>query len=199
MKLERRDIVLGHCGAETRTVLGAAQAVLGVFELREVAVHEVEPGLIRHALPQRVRAILLHLVPAHVRHFQALAFAGGGVLETGHGARDQAQRVDAVVLVAAIQQHLHAQADAQQRLVLRGLDHHLVQLQSPQLIHAAAHAAHAGQHQAVTLEQFFRVIADLHPVRITDSLQRFGQRVQVAHAVINDAYGFHVPGYSAWR
>ncbi len=71
--------------------------------------------------------------------------------EEAHLAGEQADAVDPAVLLAALQQGLHADADAEERAVLADLAHQLVEAQATDLGHAVADRADAGEHHAVGL------------------------------------------------
>ncbi len=79
----------------------------------------------------RPRRRLAHAVPAHLRHLVAAAVGLGAAcqVEADDPARDQAQ-AGRVALGAVVQQHLHAYADAEERLGRGGFQHALLQADS---------------------------------------------------------------------
>src|SRR5690606_27630082 len=104
---------------------------------------------------------------------------------------EQAQSLHTAVLFATLEQHLHADADAQQGFFLGHLVHNLVPAQRAQLADAIANRPHAGQDYAVGIENLLRLTGDDDLAR-TGVLQRLGNRVQVAHAVIDDGDRAHL-------
>jgi len=56
------------------------------------------------------------VVPAHVRHLEALAALLHPGWEAQHLSRDQPQPLVATELLALVEEHLHADADTKQRL-----------------------------------------------------------------------------------
>src|SRR3546814_10921354 len=74
---------------------------------------------------------------------------------------------------------LHAQTDAEHRLVARRLDNHLIEFEPLQFLHAFAHAADARQHQAIAFQQFVRVITDNDAAGFGHALKRLAERVQI--------------------
>src|SRR6185295_1726910 len=71
MELGRENIIASQRRGKASAVVGFAGAVPGVGRPRAVAVYEIEPGAVRNAGPERVRAHLDDLVPAHLRHLVA--------------------------------------------------------------------------------------------------------------------------------
>jgi hypothetical protein len=61
-----------------------------------------------------------------------------------------------------VEQHLHANAHAHQRLAPRRLEHGLLQPRGLQLAHAVAHRALAGQHNAISAQHLVRPRGDDH-------------------------------------
>ena len=78
-----------------------------------------------------------------------------------HLAGDQAQ-AGGVLLLAVIQQHLHAHTHAHQRLAGCGLQHGVLHAGGGQLGHAVAHRTLAGQHHAGGRPHLLRVAGDDH-------------------------------------
>jgi non-ribosomal peptide synthetase component F len=97
-----------------------------------------------------VRLGPIDLVPAHVRHLQAAAVGRHHPLVRESGARTPAARRGRhVALLARFEQHLQADADAEEGLVLRRRDDRRAQPARIQLAHAVGHGALAGHHDTV--------------------------------------------------
>ena len=161
----------------------------------EIAVDEIEPGAVGHALPQWVRAALEHAVPAHVRHLVAAAVRclAARQVKAQHFAGNQAEPGRAVgraALGAVRQQHLHADADAEQRLARRRLQHRLQQAGLAQLAHAVAHGPLSRQHHPVGGAHLRRVGGDDGvDARVLRRMNhRLRHRAQVAHAVVDHGH-----------
>src|SRR5260221_1818861 len=182
MELRRENVIAGDGRGKGAGVLGRAGRERPVGWIAVVAVHEIEAARIVDALPERVRGDLPHLVPAHVGNLQA-----GGVLERAHlpGEEPQARRV---ALGAALEKHLLADAQAQERLRARGLGHRLAQAALVQAPHAVGHRPLPGKHDAVGRADAFGIRGDLHLVAGSDVDERLLHRAQVAHAVIDYRY-----------
>src|SRR4051812_22025072 len=73
MELYRENIIPCHCAGKGQPVARHALHHLGLLRLGEVAVDEVEAGVVLDARPERVRPFLPHLVPSHVRNLEARA------------------------------------------------------------------------------------------------------------------------------
>ncbi len=127
---------------------------------------------------------LLHFIPAHVRDFQVLAVFVQILAEKLHRARKQADAVDAIVLFTAVEQGLHADADAEERAILADFSHQRVEAQATDLRHAIANRANTGKHHPVGFANHIGIAGDQN-LAGTDVLEGLGHRVQVAHAVID--------------
>ena len=100
------DVVAGKGAGEGDAVVGLADNAFAVVGRRVVAVDEVEVGVVRYAVEDGVRPASSHLVPAHVRHFQAV----------GQSQDAAGKDVEAGVLAALLadgQERLEAHADAE--------------------------------------------------------------------------------------
>src|SRR5690606_13765827 len=118
---------------EVLAVVAATDHLGRVAGLDVVAVHEVEAATVGNIVPERVIDHLLDLVPAHVRHLEMLAVLVQVLAEETHLAGEQADAVDAAVLLAMLEQRLHADADAEERTVDADLAHQAVEAQAPDL------------------------------------------------------------------
>ena len=110
--------------------------------------------------------------------------------EEAHLAGEQADTVDAFVLLAAFHQRLHADADTEERAILADFANQFIEAQPADLGHAVANRADTGKHHAVGLTNDLRIAGHQHPAG-ADVLEGLGHRVQVAHAVVDDGDGLH--------
>src|SRR3569623_458461 len=128
VELLREHVVAPHGGGEVAGIVTGARDVRGIGRHRVITVDEIKAAVLRNAFPQRMRAGLMQFVPTHVRHLEPLAARRivQGLAETTHLAADDAEPRRAVVLVAAVEQGLHTEADAEEGLVARALAYGLV-------------------------------------------------------------------------
>ena len=124
MTLDGKDIIPRHRTGKGDAVLGRGGDAGTIDRIDKVAVYEVETRTVVDAAPQRMTPGVHHTVPAHVRHFQLLtgwadhllrrktADRAGENAETGH-----------VALFALFEEHLQADADAEEGFRSRRLDH----------------------------------------------------------------------------
>ena len=127
-------------------------------------------------------------VPADVRHPLGAA-VGVGVGDFHHAARDQPQALVQTELLRLVKQHLHSQADAQQRRTGSGfLADRLHQAQFFQPGHAILECAHAGKHQRVGGQHILRLARQ----QCLRAKMREGvlHAEQVGQAVVNNRH-FH--------
>src|SRR5664279_3180319 len=126
MELRRENIIARKRRGKAATVVGFANTVARVGRARLETVHEVEVAGVGNTPPDRVRPGLDHLVPAHLRHLETAAVGLDLALEAKahHFAADQAEagRAFGHALFAALEQHLHADAHAHQRLPAGGVE-----------------------------------------------------------------------------
>ena len=136
---------------KARAVVGFARAVARVGRPRVIAVHEVEVAAVGHARPERVRLRLA----APGSSPSAAPCSGCRRAAAGRRARSCTTspairpRPSVGPFVAAIEQHLHADADAEQRLAGGRLQHRFLQAGIAQLAHAVGHGALPRQHDAL--------------------------------------------------
>jgi hypothetical protein len=105
---------------------------------------EIKVGVVGDALKQRVIVALpdVHLVPAHMRHFQVSP-------EAAHPAGENPQTQVCPHLFALLEKYLHAQADTQKGLASSDLFlDGLGQLLRQEIVHGVAESAHSRQHDA---------------------------------------------------
>src|SRR5574337_429099 len=170
-------------------VVGVAGGVARVRRIGPVAVDEIEPAVVGNVAPDRMRAALAHPGPAHLRQFVAAADALAPVFEAKapHPAADQPE-AGRVLLLAVVEQHLHAHAHPEQRLARGGGEHRVLQPGGDQLAHAVAHRPLAGKHDALGGDHLVGARRDDHAIAfgVGHAQQRLRHRAQVAHAVVDD-------------
>src|SRR5574343_804072 len=131
--------------------------------------------------------LLTHFVPAHVRHFQALAarqhhFVIGEALDVA--GKDAERRH--IAFVTVLEQHLFADADAEKRLVLGCSQHCAAQAAGVEFGHAVGHRTLTGEDDALGGRDDGRISGDNHRLAASNMFQRLGHRTQVTHAVVDD-------------
>ena len=142
-------------------------------------------------MPKGVINGLLHLVPAHVGHFQALAVFREVVTEIAYLRRKQADAVNAAVLFTAGHQGLHAHADAKKRAILRDLTNQIHYPETMHFGHTVANGTNAREDDTIGFTDFFGVVGDQHGGVRGNVLNCFFGRVKIAHAVVDNGNGFH--------
>ena len=112
MKLRGKQVVASDHRHEPLTVIGTRRDDVVRLRFHEITVDEVEVGIARDAGEQTGFADHFELIPAHVGHLQI------GVLgEPDDLAGDHAETRPFSIFIAQVEQHLQAQADAEERLV----------------------------------------------------------------------------------
>src|SRR6185369_4719314 len=157
--------------------------------------------MLSRASAEVMRAHLDDLVPAHLRHLVAAAVVLHPAFEAeAHDlAGDQAETGSAaqrIAFLAAVEQHLHANADAEQRLGRRRLADRVLEAGSAQLAHAVGHRALPRQDDALGGGDGLGVGRDDDVERLAvprrlarDVGDGLGDRAEVAHAVVDDGDG----------
>src|SRR3569623_2330445 len=170
VELHREHVVAPHGGGEVAGIVTGARAVRGIGRHRVITVDEIKAAVLRTAFPQRMRAGLMQFVPAHVRPLAPLAARRivQGLAETPHLAAADDEPRRAVVLVAAVEQGLHTEADAEEGLVARALANRLVEPQALQFAHAIAQRADARKHHAVGARDELGVVSHARPIAAAD-------------------------------
>src|SRR3569832_2785054 len=192
-ELHREHVVAPHGGGEVAGIETGARDVRGIGRHRVITEDEIKAAVLRNAFPQRMREGLLQFVPTHVRHLEPLAARRivQRLAETTHLAADDAAPRRAVVLVAAVEQRLHTEADAEEGLVARALAYRLVETQALQFAHAIAQRTDARKHHAGGARDELGVVGHAHPVAAPYVLEGLRDRAQIAHTIINDCNGTH--------
>ena len=195
VELGRKNIIARQRAGKARAVLGFADAVARVRRPGVEAVHEIEVAAVGHARPERVRPRLRapgsspSAAPCSGCR-RAAAGRRAGSARTSPGIRP---RPSVGPLLAAIEQHLHADAHAQQRLVRGGLaarpacrpESRSSRMQSgiapwPGSTTRSAARTSSGRERDDHLDA-----AALRPT----CMHRLRHRAQVAHAVVDDGDG----------
>ena len=167
--MELRAVVaaLLHHGSEQAAMVAGSHRV--DVQWRRIAVHEVGAGALGYPAQQQRLTQRQQAVPAHVRHADAT-----GRHQLAHHPGNQSQCLHAG-LFGALEQQLHAQADAHQR--------HLQPLQRfhqalrMQALHAGTGGADAGQDHPLRTGQAVRIAHQPH--RRAQSLQCVAHRTEV--------------------
>ena len=148
MELRTRHVPTLHERGETVPVAHAGHAVR--VRCNRVAMDEVGMGARRDAVQQRRCAFGIERVPAHVRNADA-----GRAAQPAHGAGQQTEALH-VAFLGTLVQHLHPDADAQQRFAQRAQA-----LDQAQLAQALADAPRTAHIERRTRETRIRVDIDL--------------------------------------
>ena len=148
--LDGEDIIPRHRAGKGDAVTGLPRNASSIRWIDEIAMPEIEPCPIINAAPEWMRFDLLHLVPAHVRHFQPVArqcphlFGGKAPDRTGK----DAQPIH-IPFFAVLKKHLLADADPEKRFTSRGLDDSGAQAARIKFAHAVRHGALPGENHTV--------------------------------------------------
>src|SRR5476651_4569 len=140
MELRRENVIAGDRRGKGVRIPRRSRCERVFGRLAVVAVHEVEAAAVGDALPQRMRNELPHLVPAHVRNLEPRL-----AIERAHLPLEQCEP-GRVALGAALEEHLLADAQAEEGLVARAERDRLAQSALPQRAHAVGHRALPGEH-----------------------------------------------------
>src|SRR5712692_7911059 len=187
VELYRKNIIPCHRAGKGDAVVGGTPYQRRLPSLRKVAVDEIEPAAVLDARPQGVRCGLFHAVPADVRDLELVSFSvdhglGG---KTTHGPREERESGH-TAFVTAFEEHLKADADSQKRPAAGGVEDRRTQSTRVHLAHAIGHRALARKYDAVGVRHARRIGSDLDPRVRRDMLHRFGNRVEIPHAVIDN-------------
>ncbi len=149
-----------------------------VGRIRRERMHEVQPGRAAEPGGESARGPQLERVPADLR--KAL-----GVGESGDAAGDDTEAGHVRRFVAAVEQHLHADAHTEERAsVGRRFLRHRLEAGVPKGSHARAERAHAGQHDGVRGGDRIGVGGQRRVG--AEVLQRLFRRPQVPDPVVDD-------------
>ena len=174
MKLCPHEITLLHDCCERLAIVGSGDRCRPRFD--GIAVQEIKPCIIVKALDQRALTDPDSTVPAHVRH---------GTIER----RDKLlcspgndSEAFGIVLGRCIEKQLHAEADAEQRLLEPA--NYAVEAEFPKLVHTVSRRADTGQDQPAGGPDGSRVRGQFAVG--TEPLQRKLQRSDVRAAAVDD-------------
>src|SRR5690606_28320489 len=136
-------------GRTAQAAPGPTGSLVFLRVVHAVTLHEVDTRKIVDAFPHGMR-LLLHLVPAHVRHLEAFAEFAITLTEVCDATGKQAKAFDAVVFLAAFHQRLHAHANDEQWLATGGhFKDRLDKTARAQFLHAITDRTDAGKHDPV--------------------------------------------------
>src|SRR6185437_14054435 len=116
MKLDGENIIPCYGASKRKRIKTVSRRRFRTGGFDIVTVHEIEPRILRDTLPQGMPDNLMHLVPAHVRHFEPELLMLAGFVDLSrthyrcrgkapHCARYNAQAGD-VAFLTTIEQHL---------------------------------------------------------------------------------------------
>src|ERR1700726_1313933 len=71
MELCRKDIITRHCATKCGTVLGDPNRVRRYRRHRVKTMHKIKITVVGNTVPKRMRDLLVHAIPAHLRHLEA--------------------------------------------------------------------------------------------------------------------------------
>src|SRR5258706_15475810 len=180
MELRRENIIPRDGRGKGIGIVRLSRGDRTLGRLAIEAVHEIEPARVLDALPQRVRGDLAHLVPAHVGNLHARP-----ALEALHLAPNQ-REPGRVAFGAALEEHLLADAKAEEGLAPRRLSNRLSETGFAQRSHAIGHRALSRENHAIGRPDIAGVGRDLHFGLGRDMLQGLLHGAQVPHAVVDD-------------
>src|SRR5581483_12426798 len=116
VELDGKNVIAGHRAGKGHPVDAGAGGERAIRGRGKVAVHEIEPAAVADSGPQRMRLLLDHLVPSHVRDLEAAHLGRSG--EARHAPRQHAEP-RGVAFLRPLEEHLQADADAEEGLVAR--------------------------------------------------------------------------------
>src|SRR5688572_15767041 len=179
MKLRAVHVAVPDDGGEAFAVRRRSDR--GLVNGRAVAVHEINMVAAGDVVEQRRGPRELELIPAHVRHRQALA-----VGEAADASRKQAETRD-VAFLGRFEQQLHADADTQQGLPQ--VTDRPRQISVAQPLHAISRGADAGKNHVRGCSQRRRVGRDLR--LDAEPLDREAQGRDIGTAAVDDRQPYH--------
>ena len=191
MKLGCKDIVSGDGADKGQTVARSAGRKRIVFRRHEIAVHEIKPALVSNAVPQGMCHALRDGVPPHLGYFQS--FAVGAYQRSFREANDFAcheTQTRAVVFIAALKEHLHADADGQNGFGSQSPQDGVLQSRFSKTAHAVTHRSLSRKNDTVGRINFGRALRNQHIGTVGHGLDRLTDATQITGAVIHNGY-FH--------
>src|SRR5688572_20190297 len=179
MKLRAENVAVSDYGSEAFAVRRRSDR--GLVHGRAIAVHEIDMIAAGDVVEERRWPRELELVPAHVRHRQAVA-----VGEAADASRKQAETRD-VAFLGRFEQQLHADANAEQWLAQVADRPGQVRVAQP--FHAIGRSADARQDHVRGRSQRCRVGGDLRVD--AKPLDREAQGRDVGSAAVDDRQPYH--------
>src|SRR5690606_35723573 len=128
------------------------------------------------------------LVPAHVRDLQMTPVGGSHRLRSrkAHDLATQDAEPGDIAFLAMSEQHLLADAYAQERLAPRGVQYRLAESARIQFAHAVRHRTLSGKHDPRGGSDHRGICRHDDALLRGDMRDRLGNRTQVAHAIVDD-------------
>src|SRR5947207_194248 len=185
MELRRKNIIPGDGRGKGMWIAGAAGREVGIRGLAVVAVDEVEAAAVGNAPPEGVLARLPNLVPAHVRNLET---GGARLRRIGEGDHVSSQKSEPrrLSLRAFLEEHLLADAQAEERFSARRLLDGFAEPAFPEAAHAIGHRALPRENHAVGAP-YGRGVAGNFNLRLRRHMgERLLDGAKVAHSVIDD-------------
>ena len=183
VKLSREDIVAGDNGGEIDSVVANAgdKIVAAVAGFDRVGMDEIKPRPVFHPGEKRMRLRLPSLAPTEMRDFARRARQA----REPSGENAQADGIRAAFL-ARFEKRLHTNANTEKRLFARGAADGVFQAAAANLAQAGIKSAVAGQDDFSRPLDFDRARDNRPRLTRRDFGQRFFDRMQIAHAAIDD-------------
>ena len=177
MKLAAEQVPSRHHGRHTRAVIRHGGKVVFVRRMRHEAVHEIHIAAVFQTLGHGIRTQNVQRIPADLRQLETR-------LNALNASRQQTQTLARTHLVRFLEQHLHAEADTEERLFLCSLQHRLRQTGVGQSRHRIRKRADTGQDNARRILDHVRRSRDF--ILITQVIERVVYAHQIACAIIYD-------------
>src|SRR5277367_2029557 len=190
VELSGDDVVARNRGGERQAVVARANRERRIVGNRIVRIDEIEVRVVGHAGEDSMGARLAHAVPSDLRNLERTAVERARI--TGDAAGDDAEAFGGV-LFTAIEQHLDADADAEERLAGAGdvVAQHVDESERAQIFHGGAGGADAGEDDAIGGGDALGAIGYFG--LMTEKFERALNAGQVAGFVVNDCYHGRIP------
>ncbi|MNW58790.1 hypothetical protein D3C74_366730 [compost metagenome] len=147
-----------------------------------IGMHEVYMSLLQACQQRALRLQEFQPVPPHMRHLIALA-----AFKPHRTARQNTKPLVLSMLFTFAEEQLHTEADAEQRLTVRGcLPHYRVKTCLAKVHHRIAESADAGQQYTVSAKN--RIGIARYDAVKTKPLHSLAYAVQIAHAIVDNCY-----------
>ena len=137
---------------------------------------------------------LRHLVPAHLRNFEACASL---IHTVGSKANDVARenaQARRIAFFTVFEEHLLAHTNGKERFVSDRVTHRFFHTGRAKILHAVGHCALSGEDHTVCFQNLFGVTGDQHlRADRCNFFNGFADAAQIAGAVVNDGYFHNTP------